>query len=272
MEWLEYCKSFIPKIMIFYKRHHKHFFDIENPKTFTEKIQWLKIYDSTELKTNCADKILVRNYVKEKLGKDICIPLLGVFNNFNDINFNILPNSFVIKCNHGCGMNIIIKDKNKLNKNEIKQKLNNWLKYDYSELGGELQYKNIKRKIFIEEYKENLEDIKIFCFNGIPKFIQVDKHFYEHRMNFYDTEWKPLYWLSNKDFPANYKILDPKPECLTNLLNIAKKLSTDFKFVRVDLYPLKTGIFLGELTFTPGSGTQTYLNEGDLKIGEMLDL
>ena len=136
----------------------------------------------------------------------------------------------------------------------------------------ELHYHLIERKVFIEEYKENLEDIKIFCFNGTPKFLQVDKHFQEHRMNFYDVDWKPLTWLSNRDYPANYKIIDSCPEQLNELLELATKLSKDFKFVRVDLYPRTEGIFLGELTFTPGGGRQTYLSDGDLKIGQMLDL
>lgn len=251
---------------------HKDF-DWSHPRTFTEKIWWMKIYDSTMLKSFCADKVNLHEYSTYTLGKDICIPIIKVYNTPKDINYDELPKSFVIKCNHGSGYNIIVKDKAKINKQDIERKLTKWLSEDYAFVYDcELHYHLIHRKIFIEEYKENLQDIKVFCFNGEPKFFQVDRHFQEHRMNFYDMEWKPMSWLSRRDYPANYKIMDTKPEQLNEIIEVAKKLSKDFKFARVDLYPRKEGIFLGELTFTPGGGRQTYLNDGDLRVGQMLDI
>ena len=273
MNWNEYCLSKLDLAKSLYRRITHKDFDWKNPQTFTEKIWWMKIYDSTMLKSFCADKINLHQYSKQVLGKDICIPIIKVYDKPEDINYNELPNSFVIKCNHGSGYNIIVKDKNKINKYDVERKLKKWMSEDYSYVYDcELHYHLIERKVFIEEYKENLEDIKIFCFNGTPKFLQVDKHFQEHRMNFYNVDWKPLTWLSNRDYPANYKISDSCPEQLNELLDLATKLSKDFKFVRVDLYPRNEGIFLGELTFTPGGGRQTYLGDGDLKIGQMLDL
>lgn len=273
MTWEDYCISQLPLAKKLYQKYMKKTFDFKCPQTFTEKIWWMKIYDSTMLKSFCADKVNLHDYSTYVLGKDICIPIIKVYNKPKDINYEELPKSFVIKCNHGSGYNIIVKDKAKINKQDIERRLNKWLAEDYSYVYDcELHYHLIKRKILIEEYKEQLEDIKIFCFNGIPKFLQVDKHFQEHRMNFYDVDWKPLTWLSNRDYPANYNIIDDKPQQLSELLELAAKLSKEFKFVRVDLYPRQEGIFLGELTFTPGGGRQTYLGDGDLKIGQMLDL
>ena len=176
MAWLDYCKSLKNKVMSFYKKHQGRIFNIENPKTFTEKIQWLKIYDSTFEKTYCADKITVREFVKNKLGNDICIPILKVYNNSNEIKLDELPNKFVLKCNHGSAMNIVVTDKSKINLINVKKQLNKWMNYDYAELGGEAHYKLIPHKIFAEKYVPNLEDVKFFCFNGKVKFIQIDKH------------------------------------------------------------------------------------------------
>ena len=273
MNWEEYCLSKLDLAKSLYKKIMKKSWNFKNPKTFTEKIWWMKIYDSTFLKTFCTDKINLHNYSEHILGKDICIPIIKIYNKVEDINYDELPNKFVIKCNHGSGYNIIIEDKTKINKNEVNQKLNKWLLEDYAfKHDCELHYHNIKRKILIEEYKENLDDIKIFCFNGKPKFCQVDKHFQEHRMNFYDCDWNYLPMISNSVYPTNPQKMDKKPEQLNEMLELAKKFSKDFKFVRVDLYPRKDGIYLGELTFTPGGGCQTYIGDGDKIIGEMLDL
>lgn len=270
MNWNEYCLSQLENTKKLYKKYMKKDWDFNNPKSFTEKLWWLTIYDNSFLKTFCADKITLHDYSKEKLGKDICIPLIGIYDNAEQIDFLKLPNKFVIKCNHGSGWNIIVKDKNQLNINAIKHKLNDWLKRKWSE--HEFHYHCIPPKILIEEYKENLEDIKIFCFNGIPKFCQVDKHFQEHRMNFYDCDWNYLPQISNLAYPSNPNIHDKKPEQLDEMIELAKILSNDFKFVRVDLYPNKNGIILGELTFIPGGGIIFYKDDGDLKIGKMLDL
>ena len=271
-DWENYCKSKLNLAKSCFKKIFHRDFNWQNPITFTEKIWWLKIFDSTFLKSFCADKITLHDYSKQVLGKDICIPIIKIYENPKDIEYDKLPDKFVIKCNHGSGYNIIV-NKNKLNKSEIENKLNTWLNEDYAyKYDCELHYHLIKPKIFIEEYKENLEDIKIFCFNGIPKFCQVDRHFQEHRMNFYDIDWNYMPWLCRTAYPSNPNIIDKKPEQLTEMLELAKKFSKDFKFVRVDLYPRKEGIYLGELTFTPGGGCQYYKGDGDLRLGKMLDL
>lgn len=273
MTWNDYCISKLPLAKQMYQRYMKKSWDFKNPKTFTEKIWWMKIYDSTFLKSFCADKINLHHYSCRILDKDICIPIIKVYDKPEDIKYDELPDKFVIKCNHGSGYNIIVKDKSHINKDDIARRLRKWLSEDFSFVYDcELHYHVIERKILIEEYKDNLEDIKIFCFNGTPKFCQVDKHFQERRMNFYDCEWNYLPWLSNVSYPSNPSVRDEKPEQLDEMLEIATKLSKDFKFVRVDLYPRPEGIFLGELTFTPGGGRQSYANDGDLKIGQMLDL
>ena len=152
MEWLNYCKSFIPKLKAYYKQMMHMDLNLENPVLFTEKQQWLKIYDSSFLKTYCTDKITVHDYVISKLGKDICIPIFKTYNSPEEIKLEELPNQFVIKCNHGCKMNIVVKDKTKFNFNAAKQTLNKWLKEDFSQHNGcELHYKNIPHKILIEE-------------------------------------------------------------------------------------------------------------------------
>jgi len=269
----EWCVSKLSLAKSLYKRIMKREWDFKNPKTFTEKIWWLKIYDSTPLKSFCADKLHLHDYSIQVLGKDICIPVIKVYNKVEDINYNELPNAFVIKCNHGSGYNIIVKDKSNVNKAEIAKKIKKWMSEDYSFVYDcELHYHLIDRKIYIEEYKESLNDIKIFCFNGRPMFCQVDKHFSEHRMNFYDCNWNYIPWISNSTYPANPHIQDAKPTQLNEMLELATLLSKDFKFVRVDLYPREDGIYLGELTFTPGGGRQHYMGDGDKKIGEMLDL
>ena len=270
MDWNDYCISQLENTKKLYSKIKHKVWDFKDPKTFTEKLWYLTVYDNTLEKTYCADKVTLRDYSTNILGKDICLPLLGVYNKPEEIDYSKLPNKFVIKCNHGSGWNIIVKDKTKININEIKKKLNDWLNTKWSK--HEFHYHRIPPKILIEEYKDNLEDIKIFCFNGKPKFCQVDKHFQEHRMNFYDLNWNYINWISNLSYPSNPNKLDEKPNKLDEMLIIAEKLSKNFKFVRVDLYPMNNEIYLGEMTFIPGGGYQNYAKDGDLKIGQMLDL
>ena len=139
-----------------YKRRTKKELDLENPKTFNEKIQWLKLYDSTPIKTKLADKYLVREWVKEKIGEEYLVPLLGVWDKFDDIDFDKLPDKFVLKCNHGCGWNLIVTDKSKIDKVEAKKKFDKWMNTNFAFCNGlELHYKNIQPKIIAEEYLEN---------------------------------------------------------------------------------------------------------------------
>lgn len=253
--------------------------DLENPKTIQDKLNWLNIYDTNPLKTLCADKIKVHNYCKDVIGKDICIPIIKIYNDAKEINFDELSNSFVLKCNHGSGMNIIVKDKNALNEKEAIEKLNMWLSKDFAFWNGfEAHYHDIERKCFAEEYmndgNQDLCDYKILCFNGEPKFLQVisDRNNSSKRLNYYDMNLEKCS-LSRTDFPAKYSIQDRLPTNFSEMVEYAKKLSQPFKFVRVDFYEINNKVYLGELTFTPGVNYFRYKNPTDeIKVGNMLKL
>ena len=149
--------------------------NLENVSTFSEKMQWLRVYGNTPLHTKLADKYAAREYVKERIGDQYLVPLLGVYESPYDIDFSLLPSSFVVKCTHGCGYNVVVKDKSSMDVQAIKDQLQLWLKEDFSLLYGEIHYSAIKPRIVVEEYLENCEndifDYKYFCFNGQPQFI-----------------------------------------------------------------------------------------------------
>lgn len=274
MNWEEYCLSKKEDLQKMFPNKN-----IDNPKTLSEKLQWLKIYDSTNLKAFCADKITVRDYCKEKLGIDLCIPLLKIYNKPEEIEWNILPNQFVIKCNHGSAMNIIVKDKKTVKKDNINKTLNKWLSIKYGDLSYELFYNLIKPKIIIEPYledKENgaLTDYKFLCFNGEPKYCQVinDRYTKDFHLNYYDMNFN-FVDICRTDIPNNKNFLDKKPINFELMKEYATKLCKDFKLVRVDFYEINKKVYLGELTFIPASGRLTYKNpETDLFFGNMLKL
>lgn len=249
-----------------------------NPQTIQDKLAWLNIYETNPLKVQCADKVLVHDYVKEVLGEDICIPILKVYDNTRQINWDELPNRFVLKCNHGSGMNIIVKDKSKLDKGAAISKLNKWMTDDFSMRNGfEAHYHDIKHKIFAEEYKENksdgLFDYKFWCFNGEPKFYTInDGNGHGRWMKFYDMNQNVLPF-KRADFTGEPNIKVPQPINFEQMIESAKKLASNFAFVRVDFYEVNGQIFLGELTFTPGAFFFKYVNPADnLKIGNLLTL
>ena len=249
------CKR---ELVQWYKKKTKKKINIENPKTFNEKIQWLKLYDYTPLKTQLTDKYLVKEWVKSKIGEKYVIKLLGSWDSFDQINFDLLPNQFVIKTNHGAGYNIIVKDKSKLNIKNARKKINKWMKTDYCfKSGFEFQYLNIKRKIIAEEYLENnkneLYDYKVFCFDGkvdtIAFFSERKKRV---KLAFYDLNWNKL----NYTFYGYDKKIMPKPKNLDELIKLSEILSQGFAHVRVDFYILNDGsIKFGEMTFYTHSGT-----------------
>lgn len=279
MEWIEYCKSFANKLCEIFKKRTNRILNLSNPKTLSEKIQWLKIYDCTFLKTFCADKIAIHNYCKSKLNEDICIPILGIYDKIEEIDFSKLPNKFVIKYNFGSTYNVIVKDKSKLNLNEIKKKFEFWKNDNYSFKSIELQYLNIPKKIFIEEYKENkghsdLTDYKIFCFNGQPKFVQLIADRNSNKItNHYDVNWNYCDLWERNDIKSDKNVIIEKPKTFNQMLLYAEKLSKDFKFVRIDFYEIEDKTYLGEMTFTPNAGFYNFKNENaDFILGEMLNL
>lgn len=278
MEKFKTYEEYIPKLIAFFKRFAINL-DLKNPKTISDKINWLKIYHSTPLKARCADKVLLHDYCKEKLGKDICIPLIKTYKNVDEIKWGELPNSFVIKCNHGSGMNIVVKDKSKMNKDEVKAKLNKWMNKDFAfQNGYEMHYTLIKRQILVEEFKKDekhsdLTDYKVWCFNGKPDFIQVFNNRTTNKYcNNYTLDWQ--YFKDNRiDLKSNPNALDPKPVNLDKMIEYSKILSEDFPFVRVDFYEINDELYLGELTFTPNSGIFRYRdNKEGLILGNKLKL
>lgn len=276
--WSKFYESYIPRIKA---RHYKMLHrpcEWNNPHRLTDKMEWLKVYDSTFLKTFCADKYTVRQYVNAKIGRDICIPLLGVYNQFDDIKFNELPSDYVMKTNHGSHTNIIVRN-GSLNKVDATRKFSDWLSKDWSWYGYELHYIPIPRKIIIEEYQNDggaaLTDYKFLCFNGTPVYCQViaDRNTAYRHLNYYDMNWTPCTTLSRTDFPANYGIHHQCPSTFELMKMYAKILSADFKFVRVDFYEINNRLYFGELTFIPAAGyIQFQEDKSDYILGDMLTL
>ena len=237
--------------------------DISSPKTFNEKIQWLKLYGNLQNYSHLVDKYEVRKYIAETIGEEYLIPLIGVWDRFDDIDFEELPNQFALKCTHDSGSVIICTNKSAFNIKETKNKLNKCLKRNFYYPTREPQYKNIKPRIIGEKYMVDesgieLMDYKIFCFNGEPKIIQVNyNRNIDHRLNFYDTEWNYISIQLKPHLTDPTKLID-KPNNLDKMLTLAKTLSKNYPFVRVDFYSINDKIYFGELTFTPNAGYKEF--------------
>ena len=246
--------------------------------TIQDKINWLTIHEKPEYKTNIVDKILLHEYSKKILGKDICVPILKIYNTSDEIDFNELPNKFVLKCNHGNAMNILCNNKSKLNIKEAKKHLDKWMKINYGLVGFEFQYLNIKRKIFAEIYlMDDIQDYKIYCFNGDPKFIRVQKYLSDHSIkinNYYNLDWTLNEIESGiKNYVRKPDIKFEKPKNLDLMIEYSKQLSFEFSFVRVDFYEVNNTIYLGEMTFTPSNAVFGCKDKNQsLYLGKMLDI
>ena len=245
--------------------------------TIQDKINYLTIHEFPDYKSKIVDKIRLHEYSTKILGKDICVPILKVYENSNDIDLDELPNKFVLKCNHGSQMNIICKNKNNFNLTQAKILLNNWMNINYAEYGFEFQYLNTKKKIFAETFLiDNIEDYKIYCFHGEPKFIRVQKKDNNGNKinNYYDLNWE----LTDIETGLQHFYRDPnyifeKPKNLNLMIKYAKKLSFEFVFVRVDFYNINGTIYLGELTFTPSNGRFRLKNrKQSIKLGNLIDI
>lgn len=251
--------------------------NLDNPKSFNEKIQWLKLNYKNPLLTKCADKYTVREYVKEKIGEEYLIPLLGVWDNPDEIDFDSLPNQFVLKVNWGSGQNIIVKDKSKLNIIEAKEKLRNWMKSKNNHywMGLEWCYKDIQPKIIIEEYMQQLDgdlyDYKFLTYGGkVKNLFIVSDRFKNMHIDFYDREYKRLPF---KRLYENSSSGIPKSNNYEKMIELAEKLAENLPFTRVDFYSVEDKIYFGEMTFYPGNGMEPFEpREWDYKFGEMIDL
>ena len=257
--------------------------DFSNPVTYTQKQQWLKLYDQSEKKTLYSDKYAVRQHIIDTIGEEYLIPLNSIdgkdhFYDANEIDYDKLPNSFVMKCNHGSHYNIIVKDKSQLTKRDIKaqkKQLNKWLKERYAfKVGLELVYDSIIPCITIEEYvamDDDLPDYKFMCFSGEVKYVWVDTgRFVSHRRTLFDLNYQKMPFNINT-YPD---VVDKeKPKNFEKMVEIAQVLCEDFSFVRVDLYNMNGKIRFGELTFSSGAGFEpTYPIDGEAVLGEHIKI
>lgn len=255
--------------------------NLKNPQTFNEKIQWLKLYDRKDVYTTMVDKYEVKNYVANIIGEEYIIPTLGVYEKFEDIDFDKLPNQFVLKCTHDSGGNYICKDKSKMDIDTVRDKINKSLKTNYYLHGREWPYKNVKPRIIAEKYMEDgnrivPEDYKIYCMNGKPKYIVVFHNRYnddkELSETVYDTNWKKQNFSFDEHFAIS-DIVEPKPNCLDELLGLTEKLAKGHPQLRVDFYIINGKVYFGEITFYTAGGFQPMIpREMDEIVGKLIDL
>lgn len=272
---------FIPDslwIRLQYRRNMGRWPNLKNPKTFNEKLQWLKLHDRNPLYTKLVDKYEVKKIVADLIGDEYIIPTLGVWNKFDDIDFDKLPNQFVLKCTHDSGGLVICKNKAKLDIDAARKKINNCLKFNYYWATREWPYKNVRPKIIAEKYMEDesgyeLKDYKVFCFNGVPKalFIATDRGNHETKFDFFDTDLNHI--PMKQHYPNNPNIKIPDPSGIKKMFELASVLTKKFKHCRADFYDINGKVFFGELTFSHFSGWQLMEpEEWDEKFGSWLNL
>lgn len=234
--------------------------NLKNPTSFNEKLQWLKIYNRHDLQTKMVDKVEAKKYVAELIGEEYIIPTLAVYDTPDQIDFESLPNQFVLKCTHDSGGIIVCKDKSELNQGEVRAKFSRWLKTNYFYQNREWPYKNVKPRIIAEQYMEDesgyeLKDYKWFCFNGEPKalFIAADRGMEneETKFDFYDMDFNHLPFTNGH---PNASKLPRKPKGFDKMKELAAKLSVGEPHVRVDFYDINGCVYFGELTFYHWSG------------------
>jgi TupA-like ATPgrasp len=247
-----------------------------HPESFNEKIIWLKWHWRDPVLVNCTDKYAVRNHVQERGCAHILNDLYGVYDSVSEIDWEALPQQFVLKCTHGCGCNIVCTDKHALNKEEAIGKLKRWMRTDYSRFMAEMHYRQIKPRIVCEKYLKGEDDrlptdYKLYCFNGAPKLVLVCTE----RSSKLALTWRDLDWnlmrIGADTFPP--KANQVKPACLEQMISDAEKLSQGIPFVRVDFYNVNGNAVFGEMTFTPAGGFAPYYSEaGDRLLGNLLEL
>ena len=252
--------------------------DWKNPKGFNEKLQWLKVYNRKPEYTTMVDKVAVKAYVAQLIGEEYIIPTLGVWDDPDDIDFDALPDQFVLKCNHNSGVGLCIcKDKSELDIEAVKSELRKGLKQDYYMLGREWPYKHVPRKILAEKYMVDesgveLKDYKVFNFNGEPEIIEVDfDRFVSHCRNLYDKDWNFIEM--EIEYPSKRSHQITRPEHLEQMLDIARKLSKGIPHVRTDFYSIEGKLYFGEITFFHGAGHEHFRpEEWDERLGKLIHL
>lgn len=251
--------------------------DLNNPRTFNEKLQWLKLYDRKPEYTRMVDKYEAKQFVEERIGSGYTIPTLGVWDSFDEIDFDKLPEQFVLKCTHDSGSMVFVRDKDKLDKEETKKYFDRRLAINYFWGKREWVYKNVKRRILAEPYlcdssENELKDYKFFCFQGNVKMIEVDfDRFIDHKRNIYNKKWE--YMPFTIKYPTEPERVIEPPKCLAEMIMIAKKLSLNIPHVRIDFYLIDDKPIVGEMTFFHESGMGKFIPSGwDEIFGDWIQL
>ncbi len=262
-------------VRLYFLRYERKILHLKNPKTLWEKIQWLKLYGNLGSYAEYVDKVEAREFVRQTVGPQYLVPIVGVWDRFEDIPFAKLPERFALKATHGCGYNFICRDKTELDWAKLKVLVDKWLGEKFYAIMREPQYRLCKPRIICEEYLEDnsgtLIDYKVFCFDGRPTIIQVisDRQG-DQRMDFFDLQWNRLHIKGPR---PNSTKAPARPDCLEELLSVAEKLTRSFPFVRADFYCVRGKVYFGELTFTPGNGIGKYRpRKVNYDLGVLLDL
>lgn len=273
-----------PYVKLYYYLRMGEKLDLNNPKSFNEKLNWLKLYDRNPLYTTLVDKYEVKDWVKAKIGEEYMIPTLGVWESFDQIPFDELPNQFVLKTTHGGGSVgvVICKDKNLFDKEAAANKINRSMQISGYDKHREWPYKNVHRRIIAEKYMEDaasassegLIDYKFYCFNGVPTYCQVIRGRGEKlTIDFYDMEWNHMPFVGLKPNVVNGEVPAPQPTQLEVMISICRKLSADIPFSRIDLYEINGCVYFGEVTFFPAGSVGTFRPaEWNYKLGELINL
>lgn len=276
-----WCKSDEKYLKKLFKLKVGKVLDLDNPQTFSEKLQWLKLYNRKPEYTQMVDKVEVKKYVANIIGEEYIIPTLGVYNSVDEIDFEALPNQFVLKTTHGGGGGgvVVCKDKSTLNIADCKRKLQRSMKQNIYWHLREWPYKDITPRIIAEKLlevagSEDLPDYKFYCFNGEPRYCQVirDRNSKE-TIDFYDMEWNHMPFVGLNPIAENGLTPVARPAHLENMLEICKKIANDIPFARIDLYLVNETEYFGEITFYPASGMGTFRpQEWNIKLGELIDI
>ena len=272
---------FIPDeiyLKIIFKKNTGYALNLKNPQTFNEKLQWLKLYNRNPEYTRLVDKYEVKKYIAQKIGEEYLIPSLGVWDSVEEIEWDKLPDQFVLKCTHDSGSIVVCDDKKTFDYDKAKQSLNHTIKINYYYAGREWPYKNVKPRIMAEKYmedktKEYLTDYKLMCFNGKVQcsFVVTERFSSDGiRVTFFDRDWNVMPF--ERHYPQSDTPIE-KPQNYEKMIELAEKLGSDMPFVRVDFYEIDGKIFFGELTFSPGGGFEEFTPViWDKKLGDWLEL
>ncbi len=253
--------------------------NLDNPQTFNEKLQWLKLHDHNPLYTTLVDKYRVKAWVADKIGPEYVIPTLAIWHNAEDIDITHLPNQFVLKCNHDSGSIIVCQDKSQFDVQKAKKKLGGALSKNYYSRSREWPYKNVRPCILAEPYMEDeqshdLPDYKFFCFNGVAEYLFIASErmneLTETRFDFFDRDYNHVDVTNGH---PNADVLPPKPHSYAEMIKLADKLSAGIPHVRVDFYEVNGRVYFGEMTFYHWGGMVPFSpKDFDCQLGELLNL